>query len=78
MKAYVGVDTYTHILLASVLVKGSIQLHASAVFSPGKEPSIKHWRGGWVDLRTVLDDVEKGKFLSLPELLTPTPWFSSL
>jgi hypothetical protein len=27
-----------------------------------------HWIGGWVDLRSGLDDVEKRKFLTLPGL----------
>jgi hypothetical protein len=33
----------------------------------GKSPGA-HWIGGWVNPRAVLDDVEKRKFLTLPEL----------
>jgi hypothetical protein len=40
----------------------------SDCFTPqGRAPGI-HWIGGWVGPRTGLDDVEKRKFLPLPEL----------
>jgi hypothetical protein len=35
---------------------------------PGERAPSTHWIGGWVDPRAGLDDVEKGKFLTLPEL----------
>jgi hypothetical protein len=37
------------------------QLHDPAAL-PQKN---SHWTGGWVSTRTGLDDVEKGKFLTL-------------
>jgi hypothetical protein len=35
---------------------------------PGRFTPGTHWIGGWVDLRASLDDFEKRKFLTLPEL----------
>jgi hypothetical protein len=41
----------------------------SRFFTPRKkEPPCTHWTGGWVGPRAGLDDVEKGKFLTLPGL----------
>jgi hypothetical protein len=40
------------------------QLHALAALPPGKELGT-HCIGGWVDPRAGLDDVEKGKFLTI-------------
>jgi hypothetical protein len=37
------------------------------LYPGGKSPSTL-WIGGWVDPRAGLDDVEKRKFLTLPEL----------
>jgi hypothetical protein len=37
-------------------------------FTPGERALGTHWIGGWVDPRAGLDDVEKKKFLTLPEL----------
>jgi hypothetical protein len=54
-----------HIFLTSVLVGGEWQLNAPADLPP--PPGI-HWVGGGVDPRAGLDDVEKRKFLTLPEL----------
>jgi hypothetical protein len=36
--------------------------------SPGERAPGTHWIGGWVDPRAGLDNVEKKKFLALPEL----------
>jgi hypothetical protein len=41
-------------------------------FSPGERAPGTHFIGGWVDLRAGLEDMEKRKFLTLPELGTPT------
>jgi hypothetical protein len=37
-------------------------------FTPGERAPGTHWIGGWVGPRAGLDDVEKGKFLTLPGL----------
>jgi hypothetical protein len=44
------------------------QLHAPAALPPAKEPAVRNWIEGWLDPRAGLDDVEKRKFLTLPEL----------
>jgi hypothetical protein len=44
------------------------QLHGRAALSPGKEPLDTFSTGGWVGLRTCLDDVERRKILSLQGL----------
>jgi hypothetical protein len=43
------------------------QLHAPAALSRGERAPGTHWIGGWVDLRAGLDDLEKKKFLTLPD-----------
>jgi hypothetical protein len=54
----------------------SSQFHALEVCPRGKAPST-HWIGGWVDLGTGLDIVEKDKILPLleiePRLSSPWP-----
>jgi hypothetical protein len=60
MKAYVGVDVYSHICLALALVGDEWSPSRSGRFTPGT-----HWMGGWVDPRAGLDDVEEKKFLTL-------------
>jgi hypothetical protein len=42
------------------------QLHAPITYPLEKNPGI-HWIGVWVHSRAGLDDVEKRKFLTLPE-----------
>jgi hypothetical protein len=37
-------------------------------FIPGERAPGTHWIEGWVDPRAGLDDLEKRKFLTLPEL----------
>jgi hypothetical protein len=54
MKAFGGVDVYTHIFLTSALDGG--EWLAS---SPGRSTPSTHW---WVDPRAGLDDVEKKNF----------------
>jgi hypothetical protein len=46
----------------------SVQLHAPAASPPGERAHGIHWIGGWVDSIVGLDDMEKRKFLTLPEL----------
>jgi hypothetical protein len=52
-----------HIFLTLALVGGEWSVSRPGRFTPGT-----HWIGGWVDLRTGLDDLEKRKFLTLPGL----------
>jgi hypothetical protein len=67
MKAYGGVDVYTHIFFTSELVGGERSASRPGRFTPGERASGTHWIGGWVDPRVGLNDVEKGKFMNLPE-----------
>jgi hypothetical protein len=53
--------------LTSALV-GEWSVSLSGRFTPGERAPGTHWIGGWVDLRDCMDDVEKGKFLTLPGL----------
>jgi hypothetical protein len=43
-------------------------LHAPGHFTPGDKAAGTHRIGGWVDSRVGVDNVEKRKFLTLPEL----------
>jgi hypothetical protein len=65
MKAYGGVDVYSHIFLISALVRGEWWTSRLGRFTPGEiAPSI-YWILGRVDPRAGLNDVEKRKFLTL-------------
>jgi hypothetical protein len=44
------------------------QFHIPAALLPWERAPATHWRGGWVNPRAGLDDVEKRKFLTLPGL----------
>jgi hypothetical protein len=68
MKAYVGVDIQIHVFLTSALVGGEWSASHSDRFTPGERAAGTHWIGGWVGLRTGLDDVEKRKISPLPGL----------
>jgi hypothetical protein len=68
MKAYGGVDVQVHIVLTSALVGGEWSVSRPCRFTPGEREHGTHWIGGWVDPRACLDNVEKRKFLTLPEL----------
>jgi hypothetical protein len=63
MKAYGGADVWIHIFLTSALVGGEWSTSRPGRFTPST-----HWRGGWVDLRAGLDDLEKRQFLTPPGL----------
>jgi hypothetical protein len=52
----------------SALVGSVWSASISSRFAPGERAAGTHWTGGWVDPRASLDDVEKGKFWTLPEL----------
>jgi hypothetical protein len=68
MKAYARVDVYIHIFFTSALDGCEWSVSRPSHFTPGeKVPSI-HCMEGWVDPRAGLEDVEKRKFLTLPEL----------
>jgi hypothetical protein len=63
-----GVDVQSHIFLTSTLVGGEWSISRPGRFTPGVRAPGTHWIGGWVDLTADLDDLEKRKFLTLPEL----------
>jgi hypothetical protein len=50
------------------LIGGEWSASRPGRFTPGERAPGTHWIGGWVCLRTGLDDVEKRKFLTLPGL----------
>jgi hypothetical protein len=68
MKAYGGVYVYSHIFFTSAV--GGVELSASrpGYFTPGGRTPGTYCIGGWVGPRAGMDDVEKGKFLTLPGL----------
>jgi hypothetical protein len=51
-----------------MLVVGEWSASRHGRFTPGERAPRTHWIGGWVDSRAGLDDVEKRKFFTLPEL----------
>jgi hypothetical protein len=61
MKVYREVDVYIHVLLTWALVGGEWSASRSGRFTPGERVPGTHWIGG-------LDDMEKRKFVLLPEL----------
>jgi hypothetical protein len=61
MKAYGGAAVYIDIFLTSSLVGGEWSTSRPGRFTPGERAPGTHWRGGWVDLRAGLDDLEKRK-----------------
>jgi hypothetical protein len=67
MKAYGGVDVQIHIFLTLILVGGESSASRPGLFTPGERDPGSHWTGDWVDPRAGLNDVEKRKFLTLPE-----------
>jgi hypothetical protein len=64
MKVYRGVDVYIHIFLTLALAEWVVSFTPWPLYPLEGAPGT-HWRGGWVDLRTGLDDVKKRKFLTL-------------
>jgi hypothetical protein len=54
--------------LTSALAGGQWSALRPDHFKPGERAAGTHWIGGWLDSRAGLDDVEKGKFLTLPGL----------
>jgi hypothetical protein len=68
MKAYGGAAVEIHIFLTSALVGGVCPTSRPGRFTPGEKAPGTHWRGGWVDPRAGLDDLEKRKLLTPPAL----------
>jgi hypothetical protein len=68
MKAYGGVDVYTHVFFTSALVGGEYSASRPGRFTPGERAPGTHWIGGWVGPRAGLDDMEKWKFFPPPGL----------
>jgi hypothetical protein len=56
-----------HIFLTSALVGGEWSTSRPGRFTHGDRTPGTHWTGGWVDLRTGLDALEKRKLLTLPD-----------
>jgi hypothetical protein len=59
MKAYRGMDAYTHIFLSSALAGVQWSATRPGRFAAGERATVAHWIGGWVGRITGLDDVEK-------------------
>jgi hypothetical protein len=72
MKAYGGVGVYIHIFLTSALAGGEWLASRSDLFTFGGRVHGTYWIGDLVDPWAGLDDVEKGKFLTLPRFGIPT------
>jgi hypothetical protein len=68
MKTCGEVDVWIPVFLTSALVEGEWSASRPGHFNPGERAPGTHWRGGWVDPITGLDDVEKRKILPLPGL----------
>jgi hypothetical protein len=66
MKAYKGVDVYIHVFLTSALVGGEWSPSRTSRFTPRERTPSTHLIGGWVGPTTNLDNLEKRKFLTLP------------
>jgi hypothetical protein len=62
------VDVCLHVFWASALVEGEWPVSPSGRFIPWEIAPCNHWIGGWVSLRTGLDDVKKRKILPLSGL----------
>jgi hypothetical protein len=77
MKAYGEVEVQVRVSLTSALVGGEWSVSRPGRFTPGERVPGTRWIGGWVDPRTGLGDVEKGKLLAVTENRTPIPPSSS-
>jgi hypothetical protein len=65
MKTYGGVDVEIHIFLTSALVGDEWSVSRTYRFTPGKEPPVTHFIGGWVDPRAGLDGTKDTTMNSL-------------
>jgi hypothetical protein len=68
MKTYGGVDIQIYIFLTSTLVGSEWSASCSGRYIPGRNTPGIHWIGGWMGLRTSLDDMGRRKILPLLEL----------
>jgi hypothetical protein len=68
MKVYGVLDVEIHIFLTSALAGGEWSALLAGRFTSGERAPGTHWIGGWVNLRTGLDDVKNRKFLTIPGL----------
>jgi hypothetical protein len=59
MKAYVEVDVYTHVFLASALVAGEWSPSRPGRFTSKERAPGTRWIGRWVGPRASLDYMEK-------------------
>jgi hypothetical protein len=59
---------WIHVLLPSALVEGEWSASLPGRFTPGERAPGTLWVGGLVNPRAGLDDVKKGKFMTLPRL----------
>jgi hypothetical protein len=62
------VDVEIRVFLTSALVGGEWSASRPDRFTLEERAAGAHWIGGWVDPRAGLDDMEKGKFLTLQGL----------
>jgi hypothetical protein len=68
MKSYEGVHVQIHVFLTSAVIGIGWSASRLGRFTPEERILGTHWIGDWVGPRASLDDVEKGKFLTLPGL----------
>jgi hypothetical protein len=68
MKSDVGVDVSIHVFLTSTPVGSEWSASRPDRFAPRERVPGTTWIGGWVGPRASLDNMEKRKFLTLPEL----------
>jgi hypothetical protein len=77
MKAYGGVDVWTHVFLTSALAGGEWSASRPCRFTAGERVPGTHWIGGRADPRAGLDDFGEKKILHPTGTRTPTPESSS-
>jgi hypothetical protein len=68
MKAYGGVIYSSTFSLISALAVGECSASRPDRFTPGERAPLTHCIRSWVGPRAGLDDMKKGKFLTLPGL----------
>jgi hypothetical protein len=61
-------DVHIHIFFTSALAGGEWSASRPGRFTPGERTPGAHWIGGWVDPRADLEEMKKGKLLTLPGL----------
>jgi hypothetical protein len=72
MKTCGGVDIHVYEFLTSAIVGGEWSASRPCRFTPMERAPGTHWTGGWVGLRTSLDDMERRKILSPTGTRTPS------